>query len=195
SKSSDSSSGEEKTSSEREVTVTVSSAADEEFVARTKSGNVKESARDKAAESGAAMEDGSFPITNVSDLKNAIQAIGRAKNPAKAKAHIRKRARALGRSDLIPESWGGSGKKKAETASGRSQSWAEKVAANVPMEPPAEWFQNPELDRPTKVQVDESGRVFGHVAAWNTDHISYPGRGVRPPRSQTNYGQFHRHPV
>jgi hypothetical protein len=61
--------------------------------------------RDSAAASGAALPDGSFPIHNKSDLKNAIQAIGRAKNPAKAKAHIRSRAKALGASDMIPESW------------------------------------------------------------------------------------------
>lgn len=48
------------------------------------------------ADKGAAMDDGSFPIENEEDLDNAIKAVGRAKDPAKAKAHIRKRARALG---------------------------------------------------------------------------------------------------
>ena len=61
--------------------------------------------REHAAQSGAAMPDGSFPIKNVQDLKNAIQAIGRAKDPDKAKAHIKARARALGQTSLIPESW------------------------------------------------------------------------------------------
>jgi broad specificity phosphatase PhoE len=65
-----------------------------------------EGERQDAADSGAALPDGSFPIKNEQDLRNAIHAIGRAKNPAKAKAHIRTRARALGASDLIPESWG-----------------------------------------------------------------------------------------
>lgn len=61
--------------------------------------------RKNAAKKGAAMPDGSFPIMNESDLRNAIQAIGRAKNPAAAKAHIKKRARALGLTDLLPEDW------------------------------------------------------------------------------------------
>ena len=61
--------------------------------------------RDKAAESGAAMPDGSYPIENASDLKNAIQAYGRAKNPAKTKAHIIARAKALGHTDLLPDDW------------------------------------------------------------------------------------------
>jgi hypothetical protein len=53
-------------------------------------------AREKDAKSGAAMPDGSFPILNAEDLMNAIHAIGRAKDPAAVKAHIRKRASALG---------------------------------------------------------------------------------------------------
>lgn len=61
--------------------------------------------RERAAKKGFALPDGSFPITTVSDLKNAIRAIGRAKSPGAAKAHIKKRARALGRSDLIPPDW------------------------------------------------------------------------------------------
>lgn len=48
------------------------------------------------SESGVAMADGSFPIRNRSDLERAVRALGRAKNPDAAKAHIRKRARALG---------------------------------------------------------------------------------------------------
>jgi hypothetical protein len=51
--------------------------------------------RDKLA-GGAAMPDGSFPIRNQADLSNAIHALGRASNPDAVKAHIRKRAAALG---------------------------------------------------------------------------------------------------
>lgn len=61
--------------------------------------------RKKAADKGHALPDGSFPIENVDDLKNAIQAIGRAKDPDAAKAHIKKRARELGQEALIPEDW------------------------------------------------------------------------------------------
>jgi hypothetical protein len=57
------------------------------------------------AKRGTAMPDGSFPIADTEDLRNAIQAIGRAKDPDAAKRHIRKRARALGHADLIPDSW------------------------------------------------------------------------------------------
>ena len=61
--------------------------------------------REKLADENEAMPDGSYPIRNRSDLKNAIQAFGRSKNPEKTKAWIKKRARELDAEDLIPESW------------------------------------------------------------------------------------------
>ena len=61
--------------------------------------------RDKLAEEGKALPDGSFPIVNKSDLSNAIQAFGRAKNKDRAKRHIIKRARALGAVDMLPDTW------------------------------------------------------------------------------------------
>lgn len=61
--------------------------------------------RKKMAEEGTALPDGSFPIANEDDLRNAIQAIGRASDPDEARAHIKKRAKALGKEDLIPDDW------------------------------------------------------------------------------------------
>lgn len=61
--------------------------------------------RRRLAAKGEAMPDGSFPIRNVADLRNAIRAIGRAKNPAAAKRHIIKRARALNATNLLPQTW------------------------------------------------------------------------------------------
>jgi hypothetical protein len=61
--------------------------------------------RGTLADEGKAMPDGSFPIENEGDLKNAIQSIGRAKDPAGARAHIKKRAKALGLLDLLPDAW------------------------------------------------------------------------------------------
>ena len=61
--------------------------------------------RQEYAERGVAMKDGSYPIRDVGDLKNAIQAFGRSKNPDATKRHIKKRARALGATDLLPDNW------------------------------------------------------------------------------------------
>ena len=61
--------------------------------------------RQKLADQGEAMEDGSFPIADEEDLHNAIQSVGRAKDSGKAMAHIKKRARALGCTDQLPDHW------------------------------------------------------------------------------------------
>jgi hypothetical protein len=52
-----------------------------------------------------ALPDGSFPIVTAADLRNAIQAVGRASNYSKARNHIIRRAKALNREDLLPEEW------------------------------------------------------------------------------------------
>jgi len=59
--------------------------------------------RETLAGSGAAMPDGSFPIEDAEDLANAIQAFGRAKNKEAVARHIRRRAKALGLTDKLPE--------------------------------------------------------------------------------------------
>ena len=61
--------------------------------------------RKSLADKGYAMLDGSFPIVNVQDLKNAIKSYARAKNRNAAKEHIKKRARALGHTKLLPYGW------------------------------------------------------------------------------------------
>lgn len=61
--------------------------------------------RKQLAAKGQAMPDGGYPIRNVADLKNAIQAYGRATNKPAVKAWIKKRAKALGAEDLLPDNW------------------------------------------------------------------------------------------
>jgi hypothetical protein len=68
--------------------------------------------RKDMASKGEAMKDGSYPIKNKGDLKDAIEAFGRAKNKAATKRHIVKRAKALGATDMLPADWPGSTKDK-----------------------------------------------------------------------------------
>lgn len=62
--------------------------------------------RDKLAEKGKAMPDGSFPIVSVQDLHNAVHALGRANNPEAVKRHIIDRARAMNALSALPPDWG-----------------------------------------------------------------------------------------
>jgi len=64
------------------------------------------------------------------------------------------------------------------------------IAGAVPLEPPTEWFNDPRLRQATPLTIDDDGRVFGHVAAWNVDHIGMTS-GTRPPRSRSKYAYFH----
>jgi hypothetical protein len=64
-----------------------------------------ETRRFDLAKTGEAMPDGSYPIVKESDLRNAIQAFGRAKDKDATKKHIMKRARALKLESLVPASW------------------------------------------------------------------------------------------
>jgi hypothetical protein len=63
------------------------------------------------------------------------------------------------------------------------------VAAAIPQAPPAAWFANPGLSAPTAITITDEGRVYGHLALWDTCHIGY-SQCVSPPRSRTNYALF-----
>jgi DNA-binding ferritin-like protein len=64
------------------------------------------------------------------------------------------------------------------------------IAGAIPNEPPVDWFDNPKLSQPTPLTIDNHGRVYGHIAAWNVDHIGMVA-GTKPPRSRSNYQYFH----
>jgi len=83
--------------------------------------------RMKLADEGRALPDGSFPIRNIGDLKNAVHAYGRSK-PGKrglVRRHIMKMARMLERDDIIPDTW----TKGGTTASATSEIVETQIAA------------------------------------------------------------------
>lgn len=61
----------------------------------------------------------------------------------------------------------------------------------MPDTPPIQWFRSPGLTEPTPLTIDKSGRVMGHAALWGSQHMSFPGRNITPPRSTTDYREFH----
>lgn len=68
---------------------------------------------------------------------------------------------------------------------------AEIVTASVDLfTPPKEWF-SVNLEGPTPLTVDDEGRVFGHLALWDSCHRGFDGVCVTPPRGQAGYGEFH----
>jgi hypothetical protein len=61
--------------------------------------------RKELAKKGVAKPDGSFPIRNANDRKNAIKDWGRAGSSESDKSHIIKRAKAIGAEEILPDSW------------------------------------------------------------------------------------------
>jgi len=65
------------------------------------------------------------------------------------------------------------------------------IAGAAPATPPAAWFEDPKLEGPTPLHIGDDGRVYGHVATWETCHVGIGSSCVKPPKSQTSYAYFH----
>jgi hypothetical protein len=61
--------------------------------------------REKDAEAGVAMPDGSYPIRNAMDVENAVRDFNRSGKKPDVKAHIIARAKAVGAENALPEDW------------------------------------------------------------------------------------------
>lgn len=64
------------------------------------------------------------------------------------------------------------------------------TAAAVTALPPVAWFRDPGLPGPTPLTVDDDGRVYGHLGAWNTCHTGFTGECVMMPHSRTDYAYY-----
>lgn len=63
-------------------------------------------------------------------------------------------------------------------------------AMNVPTTPPASWFRNPELTEPTSLTITDDGKIFGHLALWDTCHTGFQDVCIVPPHSEQDYAYF-----
>lgn len=94
------------------------------------------------------------------------------------------------------KSWPGRGAHSAVTASAEGAKPSEIVtfASREPEGPKvydASWFKHPTFAGPTGMRIDrETGRVWGHLAAWGVCHIGIPGICQTAPRSRSNYAMF-----
>jgi hypothetical protein len=123
-----------------------------------------------------------FPIATCADIPDAVSSYGRAdpKIPyAKFKARLTAIAKRKGCAASLPDSW------KA------GEKMAALMASAGPTAPAKDWFDNPGLDGPTPLRIDDDGRVFGHVAVWDTCHVGIGDSCVKPPKSLTAYAYFH----
>jgi hypothetical protein len=77
--------------------------------------------RKAAARTGAALPDaesgGRYPVRNKEDLRKAIRAVGRSTKTSHSvvRKHIIRRARALGLSSMIPDTWSSNGTLKSDS--------------------------------------------------------------------------------
>lgn len=143
-----------------------------------------EDERTEMAGKGEALPDGSFPIKDETDLKNAIKAYGRAKDKEKAKKHIEARAKALGKEDLLPESWD----EKAEGESNGYELGSDEKAKAAGAVAPAGGTQEPAGSKTTADGATEKGTADTNAAlgaAGNPVTKSEVGPGTKGPDNAT----------
>lgn len=133
---------------------------------------VSAEARRKYADSGVAMDNGDFPIPDEGHLRSAIGHLGNYKgDKAKAKAHIIKRAKALGLTHLLPKDWNVS-KAEKETAPDKSLPRSEAES------------QTEEVSEDVSEGCDpdnEDGGDLRHVAAEDETPAEGDGEGTTAP--------------
>ncbi|MGI8425589.1 MAG: hypothetical protein ACR2M4_03130 [Actinomycetota bacterium] len=64
------------------------------------------------------------------------------------------------------------------------------AAATLPEVLPAEWFDDPQLEQLTPMQITADGRVYGHFFGWDACHIGRNDVCMKPERDVT-FGAFH----
>lgn len=118
--------------------------------------------RRRHASRGQAMRDGSYPVASAADLHNAVQAIGRAKNPGAVRRHIKRRAAKLGLSHTLPDGWSSSSKSLAQALSGTQGTKDDAMATGGGVPPVGPAGGIAEGVTPT-VTVPAFGTVGGHT--------------------------------
>lgn len=66
------------------------------------------------------------------------------------------------------------------------------VAAGFPARPPLEWFEDHGLSTAEcpSIVIEETGRIYGYIAPWNTCHIGRQDVCLTAPTSMHNYAYF-----
>jgi hypothetical protein len=151
-----------------------------------------EEERAELSEKGFALPDGSYPIRNEDDLKNAIKAYGRAEKSKRAsvRKHIIKRARALKKQSLIPDNWSNAGSMEASSIVAAMRSKISEFAAPVEEEITDEDLEElidikAEADKQTEEEIEAAEQVKkGEAPTVDRDEDGRPKyvSGVNQPR-------------
>jgi hypothetical protein len=84
-----------------------------------------------------------------------------------------------------------SGEAKLEPSQIRLTTDALVASAGVaPCNPPLAWFEDPILEGPTPLTITDDGRIYGHLALWDSCHTGFTNVCKAPPRSATSYAYF-----
>jgi hypothetical protein len=131
-----------------------------------------------------ALPDGSFPIVTAADLRNAVQAVGRASNYARARNHIIRRAEALNRTDLLPEEWKPKSERKGYDVEKRDVS-------DIDLKPTESMANNAKRGLELRAKFGRGGTAVGVARA--RDLVN--GRNLSPETVARMYSYFSRHEV
>jgi hypothetical protein len=136
--------------------------------------------RKKLARSGMALPDGSFPIRNPSDLKNAIKSYGRASKEKRAsvRRHIMKRARTLNKYDMIPQDWKSASADGITASVEAMRAKIESVSASGGHAAPEEVFDPKKAVAPAKVAGADSKKIESLANEEEIDPIT--GEPIEP---------------
>lgn len=77
-----------------------------------------------------------------------------------------------------------------ETPSGHHAPNVIIASAKIRTDLKAEWFANPNFDKVTPLTVTEDGRIFGHLAEWNSCLLNGSNLCTQPPHSSSSYAHF-----
>ena len=140
-----------------------------------------QSKRDKMAKEGTAKPDGSYPINSPKDVENAVKDFHRANGSPSDKAHIRKRANALGVGDPFAEV-------KADDASFETttQAKGKKIKAGMPM--PS--VSTPKVSSPAP-SVSAGGPASGKSFKIGTKVETKHGKGIVSDKPSKEHYEVH----
>lgn len=140
--------------------------------------------RQSLARRDMALPDGSFPIVDVADLRNAIQAVGRSANYARARNHIIRRAESLNQIDLLPEEWKPKSAKKKHDVEKRDVS-------DIDLKPTETMANNAKRGLELRAKFGRGGTAVGVARARDLSNRT----NLSPETVARMYSFFSRHEV